>query len=115
MTGMSNRTGRKIDRVEHIKQSVADILFTPIGSRVMRRDYGSQLPELIDQPLNTATLMRCRAAAIDALIRWEDRLHVEAVDFVVNGERLTVDITGTDEDGNPLAFSLDVPRAGAAA
>lgn len=115
MTGMSARTGRKMPRIEHIRQSVADILFTPIGSRVMRRDYGSQLPELLDQPLNKATLMRCRAAAVDALIRWEERLQVKAVDFVLEGERLTVEITGADQDGTPIAISLPVPRQGAAA
>uniref|UniRef100_UPI0026076D20 ATPase domain-containing protein n=1 Tax=uncultured Sphingobium sp. TaxID=316087 RepID=UPI0026076D20 len=31
---------------------VRDILTTPIGSRLMRRDYGSLIPELIDQPAN---------------------------------------------------------------
>lgn len=41
---MNAHTGGAIDRLAHIRQSIADILTTRIGSRVMRREYGSQLP-----------------------------------------------------------------------
>lgn len=39
-SGMSRHTGAALDGADHLAQSVADILGTPIGSRVMRRDYG---------------------------------------------------------------------------
>ncbi|MGD7246543.1 GPW/gp25 family protein, partial [Ralstonia pseudosolanacearum] len=52
MTGMNSSTGRAIADRPHLAQSIGDILTTPIGSRVMRRDYGSEVPDLIDQPLN---------------------------------------------------------------
>jgi phage baseplate assembly protein W len=39
--GMNSQTGLSISEVEHIRQSVRDILVTPVGSRVMRREYGS--------------------------------------------------------------------------
>ena len=42
--GMNSQTGLSISEVEHIRQSVRDILVTPIGSRVMRREYGSADP-----------------------------------------------------------------------
>lgn len=79
MSGMNAITGRRLDGIEHIQQSVRDILTTPIGSRVMRRDYGSLLPELIDAPLNDATLLQAYAATIMALIRWEPRIRVQAI------------------------------------
>ena len=42
---MNRFTGEKItSETEHIKQSIADILLTPIGSRLQRRDYGSRIP-----------------------------------------------------------------------
>jgi phage baseplate assembly protein W len=41
MQGMNRNTGRKLSGVDHLRQSIVDILTTPIGSRVMRRDYGS--------------------------------------------------------------------------
>ncbi|ELY5272404.1 baseplate assembly protein, partial [Yersinia enterocolitica] len=48
--GMSRNAGQTITDADHISQSIADILITPVGSRVMRRAYGSLLSELIDQP-----------------------------------------------------------------
>ncbi|MEN1450892.1 GPW/gp25 family protein, partial [Pseudomonas aeruginosa] len=52
---MNAHTGGAIDRLAHIRQSIAVILTTRIGTRVMRREYGSQLPELIDAPFNVTT------------------------------------------------------------
>ncbi|MBJ3641459.1 baseplate assembly protein, partial [Salmonella enterica subsp. enterica serovar Weltevreden] len=42
-SGMNASSGHAITDNEHIAQSIGDILLTPIGSRVMRRAYGSQL------------------------------------------------------------------------
>ena len=52
--GMNSQTGLSISEVEHIRQSVRDILVTPVGSRVMRREYSSLLSALIDQPRTPA-------------------------------------------------------------
>ncbi len=52
---------------------------TPIGSRVMRRDYGSLLPELIDQPFNQRTIARLYGAVAMALMKWEPRLRLQKV------------------------------------
>lgn len=87
MPGMNAHTGAALSGVEHIQQSVADILTTPIGSRVMRRDYGSLLPELIDQPLNGPTALRAYAATVVALMRWEPRIRVQQVTRQVSVER----------------------------
>ena len=73
---MSAATGRAIDGEAHLRQSIADILTTPIGTRVMRRDYGSLLPELIDQPFNGATRVRGYGATATAISRWEPRLRL---------------------------------------
>lgn len=52
--GMSRTDGRLLTDEEHISQSLSDILRTPVGSRVMRREYGSLLPDMIDQPQTPA-------------------------------------------------------------
>ena len=78
--GMNAETGRELTGLEHLKQSIADILNTPIGSRVMRRDYGSRLFELIDAPINRSTVVVIVAETAEALMKWEDRLVVSAVD-----------------------------------
>ena len=79
MAGMSRTSGKPLDGVEHLRQSIADILGTPLGSRVMRRDYGSQLPDLIDMPDNGATRVRLYAATAGALMKWEPRLRLSRV------------------------------------
>lgn len=79
---ISRHSGFPIARDAHIGQSVQDILSTPIGSRVMRRDYGSDLPDLIDAPINGETMIHLVQATAEALDRWEPRLTVERVEIV---------------------------------
>ena len=112
MTGMNASTGRALEGIEHIQQSVRDILTTPIGSRVMRRDYGSLLPELIDAPLTDATLLQAYAATVMAIIRWEPRILVTAVRRNVSTTQpgtAVLEIEGQTLAGDPLA--LEVPVA----
>ncbi len=76
MRGMNRRTGRALEGRAHLEQSVEDILTTPLGTRVMNREYGSRLFDLVDTPVNRYTLVDFYAAVIEALIRWEPRLRV---------------------------------------
>lgn len=84
--GMSRQSGQKIDQVSHILQSVRDILTTPIGSRVMRRDYGSLIPFLIDSPLNSYFAMQLRASVIHALMRWEKRVTPVRIELITDNQ-----------------------------
>lgn len=100
MTGMARTTGAALDGADHIRQSMADILATPIGTRVGRRDYGSLVPELIDQPVTGANILRLYAATAVALARWEDRARLRRVSLVA-GDRpgagqLTIDAERLD-------------------
>ena len=61
---MNRETGGAIGDLDLISQSITDILTTRIGTRVMRREYGSLLPELVDHPFNDATRLRVYAAAV---------------------------------------------------
>ena len=47
---------------DQLWQSVTKILTTPTGSRVMRRDFGSVVPDLLDAPQNTVTRMQLMGA-----------------------------------------------------
>jgi len=76
MIGMDATTGKPLSGTAYLAQSLGDILSTPLGTRVMRRDYGSLLFSLIDRPLNAATAMLMRAAVVDAIARWQPRLTV---------------------------------------
>ncbi len=114
MTGISAQTGQTIGDDAHLAQSIADILSTPLGSRVMRRDYGSLLFELIDRPLNAALRMLLNAATAIALRRWEPRLNLTRVRL--SGEpaagQLTVHIEGRRTDlpaaNDLVTFSIPI-------
>ena len=78
---MSKVSGRYMPLSDHIRQSIVDILFTRIGSRVQREEYGSLLPDLIDMPLTPNIAMLCYAATVAAIARWEPRVLVHNVNI----------------------------------
>lgn len=86
MKGVSGVTGKHLDGLDHLHQSVVDILTTPVGSRVMRRDYGSNLFELVDRPTNRALPVEIYQGVAQALAKWEPRLRLERV-RLVDGDR----------------------------
>lgn len=92
---MDKKTGRYSESEKaHIRQSIADILITPIGSRIQRREYGSFIFELIDRPMSAMLTLQISVAALIAIKRWEPR--VEVIRFAVNPEpkngQITADI-----------------------
>lgn len=115
MTGMNRSTGRAIESDDaHIAQSIADILTTRIGTRIMRRPYGSLVPALIDQPANGATRLRVMAAAIMAITRWEPRVRVSRIGLsVAMAGRGVFDLDGTRTSGRRAGtgINLSVPIA----
>lgn len=107
MIGMHAATGQQLSAIEHIKQSLADILTTPIGSRVMLREYGSEVPELIDQPLNAETELRIYAATAHAVAIWEPRIELTNISLATDGRgNATLLLEGITEHIN---VALDIP------
>lgn len=111
--GMHAASGRAISGIEHLQQSIADILTTPIGSRVMRRDYGSLVPELIDHPQHGATIVRLYAATATALMRWEPRIKLASVQLEQSQAGTAILILNGTAAGQNL--ELAVPIGGGAA
>lgn len=87
MAGIDAVSGNTLDELADIRQSVARIVTTPIGSRVMRRTFGSHLFDLVDAPGSPLGAMRVIAAAADGIARWEKRV-------VMKSGRLTVGLDG---------------------
>lgn len=79
LTGINAGTGKAMAGVAHLKQSIRDILTTRIGTRVMRREYGSRLPELVDNPMGEELKVELIAATAEALDRWEPRFKLDRV------------------------------------
>lgn len=94
MQGMSCKTGEYLDDLAHLKQSIIDILTTPIGSRVMRRDYGSNLFRLIDKTVNKELFQQIYAAVAEALDNWEPRIKLEKIRVIeIKESRISIDLT----------------------
>ncbi|WP_028943022.1 GPW/gp25 family protein [Pseudomonas vranovensis] len=95
MIGMDRRTGLPISATTHLRQSIEDILTTPLGSRRMRPDYGSKLRRFVDLPVNEGWKSAVQAEVARALGRWEPRLTLERVTVtaVIDGQ-ITLQLTG---------------------
>ena len=65
-----------------ISQSIWMILSTAPGERVMRPDFGCGIHALVFAPNTPGTAGQITAEVRDALIRWEPRIDVLAVDTV---------------------------------
>ena len=102
MNGVNCRTGKRLSGAAHLRQSVTDILTTPVGSRVLVRDYGSDLFSLVDNPRDDLTRLRIIAATASALARWEPRLSVTrvVVSFPDNSSGCVLDIEGMNTETN---------------
>ncbi|MGE4298903.1 MAG: GPW/gp25 family protein [Desulfovibrionaceae bacterium] len=104
---MSATTGQALSGSGHLRQSVADVLSTRIGTRVMRRDYGSRLPSLVDLPMNDATLVEVYMATAEALDIWESRFRLRRVRVAeASAGRLVLELEGDslDDDGKPVTM-----------
>ena len=114
MLGTDRNTGKPLSGIAHLRQSIADILTTPIGSRVGRRTYGSRLFSLIDAPLTAATLNDIYQAAAEAIINWEPRLQVTKIKVATAGAgKVLVDVIGNYlTDGRPVTIGGIIVTSG---
>lgn len=110
MLGINAHTGQAMSGIDHLRQSIRDILTTRIGTRVMRRDYGSRLPALVDNPMNPRLAMEVYAATAEAIDRWEPRLELTQVRIAEAGTgRLAVEMEGIYRpDGVSVSLSAVV-------
>ncbi|MBD0392180.1 GPW/gp25 family protein [Wolbachia endosymbiont of Pentalonia nigronervosa] len=112
MQGMNANTGKKLEGLEHLKQSIADILTTPIGSRIMRRNYGSRLFELVDKPINRDFTLEIYAAVAEALQKWERRLKLEKVKIKeVKEGKVIISLAGVLEDKSINISEVEINAA----
>lgn len=76
--GIDQDSFRPLVGWEHTKQSILKILMTEIGERVLRRQFGSLLPTMIDKPQNESTILQLYVSV------------AEALDYRVNADGLTL-------------------------
>ena len=93
-TGMNPEGTGSLTDHDQLWQSVTKILTTPTGSRVMCRDFGSVVPDLLDAPQNAVTRMQLMGATAIAL--WEPRISLTTVNVVFSETgAVTAELSGT--------------------
>ena len=78
---MHRSTGQPLDGWAAVEQSLGVILTTPIGSRVMRREFGSELMDLIGRPMTSEVVLALYSATAYAVERWEPRFRLTGVEM----------------------------------
>lgn len=108
MMSRSNGKNLVVD-LDHIYQSIQDIVTTPVGTRIMRREYGSLVFQLIDGPFDDILQMQLYAAIATAIIRWEPRVSLHSVSLsIADLGAYVLDLNFTLVDNNQLS-SIRVP------
>ncbi|MQB19656.1 baseplate assembly protein [Agrobacterium tumefaciens] len=87
-TGVNAVTGAPLTDWDHTQQSIRKILETPRGSRVMRRDFGSDIPDLIDAKMTPRNILKLYSASATAIQIWEPRFRMRF------GRVTRADVTG---------------------
>lgn len=77
---------------EKLKENIKHILLTGLGERVMRRDYGGGLRQLVHDPNNDALRAIVQHQMAKAIGRWEPRVQVQGVTVTQNEGELYVEI-----------------------
>ncbi|MEX8549587.1 GPW/gp25 family protein [Salmonella enterica] len=97
MQGMNRSTGEVLAGTDHIRQSIVDILTTPLGTRVMLPEYGCNLYNLVDNPTDPGLSMKIIMTSAGALAKWEPRIRVDSVNVTaIDVGKITILIIATD-------------------
>lgn len=81
MVGINRVTGRPLAGFDHVIQSLEVIFTTRIGSRIMRRLFGSEIPGLLGKNIVPSTFLRFATAVHVAIELWEPRFRLVQVTF----------------------------------
>ena len=101
MAGIDRHTGKVIDNLASAYQGVEVILSTRIGSRVMRREFGGGIAELLGRLMTPALFAAWRQLVATAIDLWEPRFRVRKVMLDGSAEAVLADVRAA------LAASLE--------
>lgn len=79
MAGIDRRTGKVIDNLASAYQGVEVIVSTRIGSRIMRREFGGGVAELLGRLVTPALFAAWKQLIATAIDIWEPRFRVRRV------------------------------------
>ena len=76
---LNHETGGSVEGWDSVLQSLQTILSTRVNTRVFRREFGSDVPLLIDAPMNDQSIVALYVAVAEAIERWEPRFELSDV------------------------------------
>ena len=88
MAGIDWRTGRVIDNVRSAMQGIEVTFSTRLGDRVMRREFGAGLIELIGRLISEELLAAFQQLIVTSIDLWEPRFSVRRVLFEGSAEQI---------------------------
>ncbi|WP_141054483.1 GPW/gp25 family protein [Tepidiphilus succinatimandens] len=107
--GLGRNGASAIDGIDHLRQSIIDILTTYPGERIMRPEYGSRIRDLIDRPVNAQWLADLYFNVAQAITRWEPRVRVLRVAAAMpSSGHVTLDLTLRLGSEDPQTLSIEV-------
>jgi Bacteriophage baseplate protein W len=78
---LNHETGGALSGWAAVEQSILTILSTRLETRIFLREFGSEVPALIDAPMNDAGRLSLIVAVSEALARWEPRFELTDVEL----------------------------------
>lgn len=79
MAGFDRRTGQMIGNLEHAYQGVEVIMTTRIAERLMLREFGGGVAELLGRAVTPSLFLVWRQLIATAIDLWEPRFRVRSV------------------------------------
>jgi phage baseplate assembly protein W len=90
MATIDRNTGKPLQGIDDVWQSIAIILATPLAALVMARDFGSKMPSLVDRAVSQVALIEFYQAVPQAINRLcAERLMAEEPRFRLKNMQLT--------------------------
>lgn len=98
----------QMDEAEKIKENLVHLLMTSLGERVMRRNYGGGLRQLVHEPNNDALRALAQHQIAAAILQWEPRVRLRQLNIQQQVGTLFIELTYSLEN-NWQIQTLSIP------
>lgn len=79
-----NTDAELVADIQALNNSLYNLLTCPIGTRVHKRDYGSNIPWFLQEPCDAITANKIKQSLLQSIRRWEPRVQLDFRNTVVN-------------------------------
>ncbi len=98
---------------EKLKENIIHILLTGVGERVMRRDYGGGIRQLIHDPNNDALRAIVQRQIAKSIGQWEPRVQLQGLTVSQQEGTLVVELQYVvRRTGQPQSLSVPIGLGG---